>query len=123
MQIKMAVIVISFEHMKHRVRFGVGLLVGMLCIALVKYFPDHELAIQVTIWSLIAAAILIGENYMYFHEKWFWKACLLVTAVHVAVIATFWRSLPFSTVGVAMLMSFAEAVVLLIVFRRMATGQ
>ena len=102
------------------IRLAVGSVVGTLCVVLIAYFPGHEFALQVAIWSLIVMAIVLGENYFYFRQKRFWKALAFVVMLHAAVLAAFWRSMPFSTVGVAMLMSFAEAVVLLIVFRWMA---
>ena len=101
------------------IRFSVGSAVGVLCIVLLICFPAHELAVQVAVWSLIVMAILIAESYSHFREKWFWKTWLLVIMLHVAIVASFWHSLPFSTLGVAMLMSFAEVTVFLFVFRMM----
>ena len=101
-------------------RVSIGLAVGVLCIILIACFPAHGLAVQVVVWSLILVAILLGENYMHFREQWFWKACLLIAALHAVVLAVFWRYLPFPSVGVAMLMSFAEALACLIIIQLIA---
>lgn len=114
---------ISFETsgMKRKaIGFAVGLGISALGILLLNHFPAHEVAVQVSVWSIIVVAIVIGPHYPHFRERWFWKAWLLVAVLHVVIIASFLRSLPFSSLGVAILMSFPEAVVFLFVFRVMA---
>ena len=82
-------------------------------------FPDHDLAVQIAVWTLFVAATTLAENYPV--TNWFWKAWLLVAALHGVIIASFWHSMPFPTLGVAILMSFPEALASLFVFRVMAS--
>lgn len=108
---------------EHKRRLGIGALLGVVCVAFAILLGERGLVVQVTVWSLIVGAIVLCENYQHFRERWFWRAWLLALAVHSAVLAIFWHDLPFPDLGVAILMSFAEAVLLLILFRAMASAQ
>ena len=107
--------------MSRKAKFAAGLGLGVFSIILKICFPDHDLAVQVATWSLIVAATTLAENYRYSRANWFWKAWLLVAALHGVIIASFWHSMPFPTLGVAILMSFPEALASLFVFRVMAS--
>jgi hypothetical protein len=107
--------------MSRKAKFAAGLGLGVVGIVLKICFPDHDLAVQIAVWTLFVAAITLAENHRYFREGWFWKAWLLVAALHGVIIASFWHSMPFPTLGVAILMSFPEALVSLLVFRVMAS--
>ena len=108
--------------MTRRLRWAGGIGLGVLGVLLHVAFPTHEFAVQLTVWTMIVAAVVIGENYQHYGESWFWKACAAILAVHAVIVATFLHSLPFPSLGIAILMSFPEAVLCLLVFRLMANN-
>jgi hypothetical protein len=85
----------GLERMSRIAKVGAGLGLGAFSIILNICFPDHALAVQVAVLSLFVAAVTLAENYQYFRESWFWKAWLLVAALHGVILASFWHSMPF----------------------------
>ncbi len=102
--------------------FSIGLAIAAVGITLLRIFPAQEVAVQVAVWSVTVLVIVIGANYKHFGEEWVWKACLVVIALHAVFVATLRHSLPFSTLGVPILMSFPESIVLLFIFAMMRDG-
>ena len=100
--------------------FAIGLLIAAVGIFLVNTFPRHQAANQIAVWSLIVVVIVMGANQKYFKQGWFWKACIGMIGVHCALVAGFRHSLPFSSLGVAILMSVPEAIAFLIVLGRLS---
>ena len=101
---------------------AVGLGIAVFAIALLNFLPTHETAVQVTVWSLTVLAIVVGPYYLYLREGWFWRSLAIVAMIHIAIVVGFKNSLPFSTLGVVILMSVAEGIALGLLFGTLSKG-
>jgi len=95
---------------------------ALLVIALIlqSLLPGREKVVQITVWTLVVLTMAILINRQHFREKWFWKGLLLGSLLHVVVIYSFRYSLPFSSLGIAFLMGFPEALVWQVIFRKLS---
>ncbi|MBZ5551862.1 MAG: hypothetical protein LAO21_04010 [Acidobacteriia bacterium] len=95
---------------------------ALLVIALIlqSLLPGREKVVQITVWTLAVLTTAILGNYEHFREKWFWKGLLLGSLVHILVVYSYRSSLPFSSLGIAGLMGFLEALVWQVIFRRLS---
>jgi hypothetical protein len=89
-----------------------GLLMLAVGIYLEQAFPGHPVAVQVGFWTMFVFAMVGLINYRQHRENWFWTAMLGVVLVHAIVVATSRTRLPFYDLGVVILISGAEAVLL-----------
>jgi hypothetical protein len=94
----------------------VGLAIAAAGIWLLKTFPTHEALVQVGVWSLIVMVVVLGPNWRYVRKSWFWKAFAIAAGLHACFIASLKHTLPFSTLGVAILISLPEAILFLVIF-------
>lgn len=99
-----------------------GLGIAVFAITLLNSLPTHETAVQVTVWSLTVLAIVVGPYYRYLREAWFWRSFAIVAMIHIAIVVSFKNSLPFSTLGVAILMSTAEGIALGLLIGTLSKG-
>ncbi|MGA7459192.1 MAG: hypothetical protein WBW69_03160 [Candidatus Korobacteraceae bacterium] len=89
-----------------------GLAIAIAGIWLGNAFPDHPMAVQVTVWTVLIVAMMASINYRQRRERWFWWAMLAASLAHVLFVITLRRQLPFSDLGVAILIGFPEAILL-----------
>jgi FtsH-binding integral membrane protein len=89
-----------------------GLVVVIFGILLQTTLPEHPTTVQVILWTTLVFVMIALGNYRQHRENWFWKAMLFVVLVHVIVLLTFRPHLPFSSLGIAILLSAPEAILL-----------
>lgn len=96
---------------------GVGAVLLVIAIILQNALPDREKEVQIIVWTLIVVTMAILINHKHFREEWFWKGFLMVSLLHVFVIYSFRQSLPFPSLGVAILVAFPEVLLCQAIFR------
>jgi hypothetical protein len=93
--------------------FGGAIVV--IAIVLLNHYPARETAVQVLIWSLLVLFAVMGPYWKHYREGWFWRNSLTAMAIHSVYVVGFVHILPFSTLGVAILMSVPEGIVLIFI--------
>ncbi len=100
-------------HMSRRAVSGVaGLGVVILGILLQTTLPEYPTAVQVTLLTTLVFVMIGLGNYRQHREKWFWRAMLSAALVHVIVLLNLRARLPFPSLGIAILISAPEAILL-----------
>ena len=79
-------------------------------IALGSAFPDYPAVVQGTFLTIAVFTMVGLGNYRQHQEKWFWKAMLSVVLVHSLILFNLKARLPFSSLGVVILLSAPEAI-------------
>jgi hypothetical protein len=72
----------------------------------------RELGVQIAIWSSMVLAMLLLGNRSHFREGWFWRGFLITALLHVGIVYASRPYLPFSNLGIVILVSVPEAIVL-----------
>jgi hypothetical protein len=104
---------IEKRRVSRRVTSGVaGLLTLIVGIWLEHAFPGHPIAVQVSFWTMMVFVMIALGNYKQRRENWFWTAMLVVVLVHAIVLFNFRARLPLYDLGVVILISGVEAVLL-----------
>jgi multidrug transporter EmrE-like cation transporter len=104
---------IQTSRVKRRVTSGVvGLIMLAVGIWLENALPEHPVAVQVGFWTMMVFVMTALINYKQYREKWFWSAMLAVVLAHAIVVSNFRARLPFYDLGVVILISGVEAVLL-----------
>lgn len=109
----------SSKGRKTKTRIVAGVIGGAIAamgLFAFDHFPGREREIQLVVWTMFVLLIVIGPNREHFRQRWFWKACLLGGLSHVLIVFSLKGALPFSSIGVAILISIPEAVLLLYMF-------
>jgi len=102
---------------KRLVSATLGAIIVAIGIFLQSEFPDRPMMVQIIVWSLLVFAIMIWGNSKDTRERWFWIAFCIAVCIHIAVVGTFWNSLPFKSLGVVILFAIPETIVLQGIFR------
>jgi FtsH-binding integral membrane protein len=99
--------------MSRRVVSGVaGLVVVMFGMLLQVALPERPTVVQVTLLTTLVLTMMVLGNYRQHREKWFWTSMLFVVLVHVIVVLNLRARLPFPSLGVVILISAPEAILL-----------
>ena len=114
--------VISMTKQRNRIVSAVvGTVISVLAIILDLQLPGRERQVQIVVWTLVVAAMATLINHQHIRENWFWQGCCVGLTLHVALVYGLRYSLPFSSVGVALLIGFAEVLAWQLVFRTLST--
>jgi hypothetical protein len=100
-----------------------GAAIVLTALVLQDQFALHEAEVQIAVWSLLVLAMVLLVNRNHFRERWFWWSIMVAGLLHVGNVCVFKSRLPFPSMGVAILMSGFEAIVLqmvVMVCQRMA---
>jgi hypothetical protein len=100
---------------------GIGAVLLFIALVLQSSFSAHLREVQITVWSVIVVVMVVLINRKHYHEKWFWQALLLCLLIHAVVIFGSRASLPFSSIGVVILIGYAEAAILQLIFRALSS--
>jgi hypothetical protein len=107
------------ESHKSKIRLvsaGVGAVIFLIALALQALFPDRVIAVQISVWSLIVITTMILINHRHYGQRWFWQALIVALLLHIWIIVSSQKSLPFSGLGVVILIGYAEGTVFQFVF-------
>jgi hypothetical protein len=99
---------------------ALGLALLVTALILQSLLPGREKVVEITVWTLTVLTTAILANRQHFREKWFWKGLLLGSLLHVFIVYGSRSSLPFRSLGVAMLIGCLEAVLWQVIFRRLS---
>jgi len=99
---------------------AVGGLLVVFAIIFEDKFRIHKKVVQIIVWSLFEIAILGLGNYKHVRTRWFWQGVFLAALVHVVIVISFLRSMPFPNIGIVILLVFPEALLLQIIFIRLS---
>jgi hypothetical protein len=96
---------------------GAGAVLVAIAIALRSTFSNSEKEVQIAVWTMVVLTMVILVNHEHFRKQWFWQGLLLGLLLHVVVIWGSGDKLPFSSLGVVILVSVPEALVWQVIFR------
>jgi hypothetical protein len=112
------------ESYKWRIRLvsaGVGALIFLVALLLEATFPDKVIGVQVIIWSLIVLTTTILINHRHYRQRWFWIGICICVLLHALILRNSQKSLPFTGLGVVILIGYAEGALFQIVFQFLST--
>jgi len=86
-------------------------------------FPNSDRAVQITVWTMLVVLFVVGPNFQHIRQKWFLKASLLGGFTHFFLVFSMLGTLPFSSMGMPLIISIPEAVFILLMFREMSRNK
>lgn len=96
---------------------GAGAVLLVFAIGLQDAFPGRDKEVQIAVWSVIVVSLAALGNYKHLREPWFWKGFFLGSFLHVVILYHLKTSMPFHSLGVAILAGFLEVIVWQVIFR------
>jgi hypothetical protein len=95
--------------------FACGVAIVLTALILQDELALHKGKVQIAIWSSMVLVVLLLSNRNNLREGWFWRGFLIAGVIHAGIVCAFRQYLPFSSLGIVLLVSFPEAIMLLIV--------
>ena len=89
-----------------------GLILFAVALGLEAALPDRPTVRQVTFLTIAVFSMVGLANFRQHRENWFWKAMVSVVLVHLIVLFNLKDRLPFPSLGVVILLSALEAILL-----------
>jgi hypothetical protein len=91
-----------------------------LGILLQGQLPHSQREVQIAVWTMFVILFVVGPNFRHIRARWFLKASLLGAGIHTFLVFWMFGAIPFSSIGVVIIISIPEAVFILLMFREMS---
>lgn len=95
----------------------IGASFGLTALAASIKFPEQKSWIQLCLVTLMVGYLAIGDVWRLWRKPGFLRGLVIATAVHSAVSAVLWRSLPIHILTLVMIAGVEGVLLLLIMYK------